>query len=213
MLHSIIINSSSSSTQKQHLKRFQINLDKDHPDLLQIKKEPSIGIKNIKVIFGFLAKKPYQAKDKTVIIHQAHLLTLAAQNSILKTLEEPPPNSKIFLLTNNVNTLLPTIISRCQVIDLSKSSKNQDKNLSIQKDINNQLQKACLSERLNLVSKYSSSKTTAMDWIHQQLIHTRTKLPQTLENIRQLQKTKQLLKANVNPKLALENLIFHYSKT
>src|SRR5699024_11345039 len=52
------------------------------------------------------------------IISDAQLLTLQTQNSILKTIEEPPSYVVILLLTNNLDALLPTITSRCDTLSL-----------------------------------------------------------------------------------------------
>ncbi len=60
--------------------------------------------------------KPYMGKAKIFIIEEAHLMTTQAQNALLKTFEEPPPNTHIFLLTTQVNSLLPTIRSRAQIL-------------------------------------------------------------------------------------------------
>ncbi|MCD7778636.1 MAG: DNA polymerase III subunit delta', partial [Clostridiales bacterium] len=62
--------------------------------------------------------KPYRSKYKIFIIEEAEKLTEQAQNSILKTIEEPPPYGVFILLTTNHNTFLPTILSRCVLIRL-----------------------------------------------------------------------------------------------
>jgi DNA polymerase III subunit delta' len=60
-------------------------------------------------------RKTVLGKGKAFIIEQAELMTAAAQNVLLKTLEEPPGRTLIVLLTSHANELLPTIRSRCQV--------------------------------------------------------------------------------------------------
>jgi DNA polymerase III subunit delta' len=62
------------------------------------------------------AMKPAMGVGKVFIVEQAELMTAAAQNALLKTLEEPAGRALIVLLTDQVNSLLPTIRSRCQVI-------------------------------------------------------------------------------------------------
>lgn len=58
--------------------------------------------------------KPYHGHAKVFIIDEAELLGNEAQNLLLKTLEEPPPNTFFILITTRPDTLLPTILSRCQ---------------------------------------------------------------------------------------------------
>ena len=60
--------------------------------------------------------KPYHGHAKVFIIDEAELLGNEAQNLLLKTLEEPPPNTFFILVTTRPDTLLPTILSRCQSV-------------------------------------------------------------------------------------------------
>ena len=62
--------------------------------------------------------KPYSNRYKIYIIPEADLLTVQAQNALLKTIEEPPEYAIIFLLTENTDSLLPTIRSRCVMLKL-----------------------------------------------------------------------------------------------
>ncbi len=62
--------------------------------------------------------KPYSSRYKIYIIDDAHLMTVEAQNTLLKTIEEPPEYAVIILLTSNIDKLLPTIISRCIVLNV-----------------------------------------------------------------------------------------------
>ena len=62
--------------------------------------------------------KPYSSKYKIYIIADADLMTVQAQNALLKTLEEPPQYAVIMLLTENAEVLLPTIRSRCVMMKL-----------------------------------------------------------------------------------------------
>jgi len=100
-----------------------IDLDKPPEDLLIIKPENSIGINQVRVLKKFLSLRPYQAKNKVSLFLEAEKLTLPAQNSLLKTLEEPPPHSSIILLVNQLESLLPTIISRVKITRLPAKSQ------------------------------------------------------------------------------------------
>ena len=59
---------------------------------------------------------PYEASARFFIVDDAHKMNDAASNALLKTLEEPPPTSHIFLITSRPDSLLPTIRSRCQML-------------------------------------------------------------------------------------------------
>ena len=67
----------------------------------------------------FVAEKPYEGIHKAIVISHAHDMTPQAANSLLKTLEEPPPNTVFLLLAHAVCSVLPTIASRCAIVALS----------------------------------------------------------------------------------------------
>ena len=92
-----------------------------HPDILFIDSGVSesgqtITIEEIRKVKIFLSLSLYLGSYKFVVINDAHLMTTEAQNALLKVLEEPSPSSILILVTANPNSLLPTIISRCQEI-------------------------------------------------------------------------------------------------
>lgn len=64
--------------------------------------------------------KPYQGRRKVVLIFSADRMNTAASNALLKTLEEPPGGLLLILTTDSISRLLPTIISRCQPVHLSR---------------------------------------------------------------------------------------------
>lgn len=69
-------------------------------------------------IVTWVGYKPYEGRRRVVIIDEAHAMNQQAQNSLLKTLEEPPPSSILVLVTARPGSLLPTIRSRCQTLRL-----------------------------------------------------------------------------------------------
>lgn len=88
----------------------------NHPNLEIVKPTgQSIKIKQIRQIISDAAKKPFESGHKIIIIENAEKMTTDAQDAFLKTLEEPPENTVFLLLAENLNILLPTIVSRCQI--------------------------------------------------------------------------------------------------
>jgi DNA polymerase III subunit delta' len=69
--------------------------------------------------------RPYEGKARFFIIDDADKMNVQAANALLKTLEEPPPTTHIFLITSRYNSLLPTIISRCQVMRFQPISETE----------------------------------------------------------------------------------------
>lgn len=88
----------------------------DHLNLVAQKN--SLGVDDIRDANSFLQKTAYLGQFKTVLVENAQTMTQAAMNALLKTLEEPSDNSVIILLTNDSELLLPTIISRCRVLNI-----------------------------------------------------------------------------------------------
>ncbi len=75
-----------------------------------------ISIDQLRELQRDLSLRPYEAPRKACILEPAERLNTSSSNSFLKTLEEPPGNALIILLTENSDILLPTIRSRCQLI-------------------------------------------------------------------------------------------------
>ena len=93
----------------------------NHPDIIRVthEKPNSISVDDIRTqVNNTVDIKPYQGPYKVYIIPQADMMTPQAQNAILKTIEEPPSYAVLLLLTENAETLLPTINSRCVMLKL-----------------------------------------------------------------------------------------------
>lgn len=93
----------------------------NHPDIIRVthEKPNSISVDDIRTqVNSTVDIKPYQGPYKVYIIPQADMMTPQAQNAILKTIEEPPSYAVFLLLTENAETLLPTINSRCVMLKL-----------------------------------------------------------------------------------------------
>lgn len=92
----------------------------NQPDIIWVSHEKpgSISVEEIRTqMVNDVDLKPYSSRYKIYIVPDAQLLTTEAQNAMLKTLEEPPEYAIIMLLTNNVDKFLPTILSRCIVLN------------------------------------------------------------------------------------------------
>lgn len=90
-----------------------------HPDLHLIEPEnEKIKIEVIRELHNVLSMRPFEARFRVAIIHRLDRATESAMDALLKTLEEPPSMSKLILTADVGETLLPTIVSRCQVIPL-----------------------------------------------------------------------------------------------
>ena len=103
-------------------------LSGNQPDIIHVthEKPNTISVDDIRSrINNDVGIKPYSSPYKIYIMNEAEKMTVQAQNAILKTLEEPPEYAVIILLTTNVNSLLPTILSRCVVLNMKPVADNQ----------------------------------------------------------------------------------------
>lgn len=96
-------------------------LSGNQPDIIRVthEKPNTIGVDDIRTQLNTdIAIKPYSSPRKIYIIQEGEKMTAQAQNALLKTLEEPPAYAVILILTTNVDALLPTILSRCVVLNM-----------------------------------------------------------------------------------------------
>ena len=82
--------------------------------LPEFKTNPRISVKGIRAVRLELAKKPFEGRGRTLILRDADRMDPDAQDALLKTLEEPPRDSLILLVSYRPDSLAPTILSRCQ---------------------------------------------------------------------------------------------------
>lgn len=97
----------------------------NHPDIHVVEPLPDkrdISISQLRDVQRDLAMRPYEAPRSACIIEPADRMNTNSANSFLKTLEEPPGNAIIILITENADMLLPTIRSRCQLVHFAPLS-------------------------------------------------------------------------------------------
>ncbi len=151
-----------------------------HPDVIYVQYE---GVKSIKVeqiregVEERLFLKSFEGKFKVVIVDEAERMSSGAQNAFLKTLEEPPPNSVIILITSAPDSLLPTIRSRCQMIKFNALSKDLIyEELTRREDLT--------AEQALICSKLSGGSLGKALMIDEELIEWRKELIEYLINLK-----------------------------
>jgi DNA polymerase-3 subunit delta' len=104
----------------------------NHPDIFFVKPEKegaSIKIDSIRGLIKDINLKPYEGRKKVYVIDGADLMTQEASNALLKTLEAPPSDSVVILISENLNLLFRTIISRSQVVRFFPLGAEEVKNI------------------------------------------------------------------------------------
>ena len=110
-------------------------------DVIEIDGASNNGVDQVRDLRESAKYAPTNGKFKIYIIDEVHMLSTAAFNALLKTLEEPPAHVKFIFATTDVHKVLPTILSRCQRFDLRKISIN---------DIVKNLKQGCIREKIKI---------------------------------------------------------------
>ncbi len=89
-------------------------------DVFEMDAASRTGIDDIREIIDSIPYKPLNCRYKVYIIDEIHMLSKQAFNGLLKTLEEPPAHVKFIFATTEIHKILPTVLSRCQRLDLKR---------------------------------------------------------------------------------------------
>ena len=149
---------------------------KSHPDILTIdleKDKKIISISQIRKMGLSIASKPNEAKFRMVLILNADKMNPQAQNALLKMLEEPPEKTFFVLISQEISSFLPTIISRCRKIRFKPlSQKHIEQNLINDFNINSQMAyiaartaESDLKKSMMYLNLNSDDTTDNIDWI------------------------------------------------
>ncbi len=108
----------------------------NHPDFLAIQPDKgAIKIDQIRKLTKDLGYAPFESTMRIIVLEDVHTMRGEASNSLLKTLEEPPPNNLLILTADSSRQILPTLTSRCQVIPFTSLSLDQTTDILVQQGI------------------------------------------------------------------------------
>jgi DNA polymerase-3 subunit gamma/tau len=100
-------------------------MESRHPDILEMDAASRTGIDDIREIIESVRYLPVSARYKVYIIDEVHMLSKAAFNGLLKTLEEPPEHVKFIFATTEIRKVPVTVLSRCQRFDLRRLTSEE----------------------------------------------------------------------------------------
>lgn len=215
MTQSILIVSKDENQIQKFLDKTFAENKIDRFDITTLEQEGTIGIEDVRILQKNISLKPLKSPKKAVLIKNSENITIEAQNALLKTLEEPPPNTIVILASKTKETLLPTVLSRCRIVNLT----SKDLKTAINKNLLEELQELVTSDmgqRLVFAQNLSKDKNEAVLWLENMIKTAREKLLKDNKNlsllkiIKKLQKTHFVLSTtNTNPRLTLENLLLN----
>lgn len=169
----------------------------------------TIGINDVRFWRQWLAFAP-QGDRRVLLIRQADNLTAEAQNAFLKTLEEPPPKAAIILEAESEFSFLPTVLSRCRVIQVSAGHQSvapSDEAVDLLAKLDQNQTGETFSQLATLTTRDLAQKLIA------EIIHLcRARLPdrKATSHLRLLLQSRKYLQTNCNVRLVLENLALNW---
>lgn len=181
-----------------------------NPDVHIIEEETSIGIDAIKHLIPILSRKPFREEYKVIVLLHAQTMTPEAQNALLKSIEEPPEHTQVILVATSIQPILPTILSRCTLIQDKTGNESFDNTLmSLEETLN-----LSYEDAINAAQVYGKDKPTTITWCQSLLSQAYTGLHQRptktyVEYIQEISEALSSLEKNVNTRLTLEHLLFH----
>jgi DNA polymerase-3 subunit gamma/tau len=98
----------------------QAIIESRHPDVLEMDAASHNSVDDVRQINDAIRYAPMSARYKVYILDEVHMLSGAAFNALLKTLEEPPPHAKFIFATTEIRKVPVTVLSRCQRFDLRR---------------------------------------------------------------------------------------------
>src|SRR5690348_5969791 len=98
----------------------QAIIESRHIDVLEMDAASHNGVDDVRQINDAIRYAPVSARYKVYILDEVHMLSPAAFNALLKTLEEPPPHAKFIFATTEIRKVPVTVLSRCQRFDLRR---------------------------------------------------------------------------------------------
>jgi len=209
----LIIGENAESKVEELFAQLKIKDAQSNPDLRKIEPgegKKSIGIEQTRGLAAFLSKKPASRKTKTVLIRNAHLLTVEAQSTLLKILEEAPDYAFLILCTRTENALLPTVVSRCKKL-YACAEGPAEKQFTPLAEV---LEKP-MGERLAWVTEIAKEERSTLimmldEWVAagREALADASNSAQFAQNLKHILTVKKdLEQTNVTLKLALEYLV------
>lgn len=178
----------------------QAGLMKNHPDVLYYEQSEKLGIEQARKIKEYFSLKPYSAKGRAVVLEEASNLTVEAQNALLKILEELPAEAIFILASDSESRLLPTVVSRCQIINLGAEKYNNYKNYTKNLEV---LLKADIPERFEYIKNLKDRE----QFLYSLISFFHKKLPSNADFVKELLQAEEWARHNVNMRAILEYLM------
>ena len=180
--------------------------------------EKAVGIGDIRALQKKIFLKPAESEKKAIILEAFFGMTNDSQNAFLKILEEPPESTVIIILVTSLDFVLPTVLSRCALINIEKLSGLSNEEITYNLKLLSALKNADTVLALKISQENGKNRETALHFLEDLIISTHGSLEKNTDLppheigkvLKNLQKTHTIIKTtNVSPRFALENLFLN----
>lgn len=193
----------------------------DKPDIkiVELKEnEKTLGIAQTREAIKFLQERPFSYQKKLLVILDSEKLTIQAQNSLLKILEEPPAYALILLSSKTQNSLLETIVSRCRMLPIRKQ---RDCVIVESSNSLEKILKMSFAKRLEFASEIAKEEKEILlelldCWIEEgrEMLLKKPTDKNRAKNLQRIIEIKtDLENSNVNQRLSIEALVLSFSSS
>lgn len=175
------------------------------PNILVVRpEETTIGIEPIRDLQGILGVPPSGNATRLVFIGPAEKITLPAQQALLKILEEPPERTELCLFARAQSDVLPTIVSRCMVVDVREKGAGENSIFLVSLS-----QARSTREKLIILAQFPPQRDAARDFLLTEL--TAASLVPPSKKLVQIKETAlsvlEALQSNVTPALCADQFL------
>jgi hypothetical protein len=182
----------------------------NHPDTFYVSgtKKTGIGVEDVREqIIMPMAVKPFKYKHKVFIVENADTLTPAAQNALLKTIEEPAPYGVFLFLAANTYNFLPTVLSRCVVKKIHGGAVDTSPEIeALAQEIFTALGSADIPETFALYRKIEPlDKDSLQEFLA--ALYVLCGRAKKFNAAKAISQTKKILSQNANSQLAIELML------
>lgn len=222
-MQTFLIVSSNKTFIENEINKFRKKLNITLYTYHEITPNPSIGIEQVRQLKQIFILKPFGAKERLVVVREMEKATVPAQNALLKILEEPPGGTYLILTVGSIQQLLPTVISRCQLIKDKKSFVADPSETIKTQPLIKKIISASLGERIVLAQQLAKTREDALvnldlliSFLRQLIYHKNKEIKLSAYEITTcLRKTlaaKTYVEKNINYKATLDILFIGFPK-
>ncbi len=194
------------------------NVSKFDVEILETEK--ALGIPDVRLLQKRVFLKPLKGDKKMIVIEAFFGATPEAQNSLLKVLEEPPISTIMIILAKTTDFLLPTILSRCTILEITKKKKLTDEDLEKNLNILKQIKQNKVGKGFLYAQNNGKSREEALVFIEDLIVSLHSTITKTNNDfslkeiqkmLKELQKFRKIIKTtNINIRFTLENLFLNF---